>query len=292
MIYFKKLNALPIEIFSSDSHQTLRIENEDTKDYEQFCELRVSPRIVGVVTLLLSSLLTYMCVLSFIDPNSGVFLEILSIAAVLLSIPTAGFLYYYRTNLSSKSPSAFFLAMKPWFLRVLNLVAVSCPLLLGLFLIARVLNGRCKSLDQLHMWSCNTEYDSHALPQGMVMILMLLPLVFSNTLKAISSSFIYVSWNISVLFLVVSIVLAKATQSIPILVVYIPLSLITLYENNRQNVILFLVVKKQQMLLEANKKLSVESQNELRFMIANMAHDLKTVSDVLILIILQSNVFV
>ena len=282
MIYFKQLNSLPSEGFYTASiNENLRIEKEDRQAYQQFCELRISPRIVGIVGFILSVITTYMYLMSLANPKSCVFLSILVSFALLLGFPMAIFLVYYRYNVNSKNPSYFLLSIRKWFLFVLNTAAVLGPLLLGLFLIARILNGRCESLDQLHMWSCNSEYDSHALPQEIVLSLMILPLIFSNTLKAISSTFIYASWSISVLFLIIGIILAEATQSIPILVAYIPLSLVTLYENNRQNVILFLVVKKQQMLLEANKKLSVESQNELRFMIANMAHDLKTVSVVL-----------
>lgn len=60
-------------------------------------------------------------------------------------------------------------------------------------------------------------------------------------------------------------------------IVYVPLSLICIFEIHRQNVFQFLVLKQQQTLLDQNKQLAEETHNELRFMIANMAHDLKTV---------------
>jgi signal transduction histidine kinase len=49
-----------------------------------------------------------------------------------------------------------------------------------------------------------------------------------------------------------------------------------LYENQRQNLILYFVVKRQRKLLAENKQLSEETTTELRHMIANVAHDLKT----------------
>ncbi len=46
----------------------------------------------------------------------------------------------------------------------------------------------------------------------------------------------------------------------------------------RQDLILFFVVKKQKKLLIENKRMSDEMTTEMRHMIANVAHDLKTVN--------------
>ena len=259
----------------------VRISKEDEKAYARFCELRVSSRSAGLVGIIFSILATYMYLMSLSDPKSWYILGPIVVFALLIRNPVALLLIVYRRNLSSKNPSRFFLSLKPWFNFLMNMVAVSSTITLGLFLIARVLNGKCDCLDQMHMWGCNSEFDSHALPQEMVLSLMLLPFVFATTLRSVTFKTISACWAISVISMVVAICVAKATVSIPIVIAYIPLSMITLYELNRQNVILFLTLKKQQFLMDLNKKLSLESQNELRFMIANMAHDLKTVSVVL-----------
>ncbi len=63
------------------------------------------------------------------------------------------------------------------------------------------------------------------------------------------------------------------------LIAFIPLATLLLYENYRQKVALFLLTQSQKNLLEENERLAAETHaNELRSMIGNVAHDLKTVS--------------
>eukprot|EP01034_Spumella_vulgaris_P027592 gene27592-34336_t len=128
--------------------------------------------------------------------------------------------------------------MTPWIATLESFMAISSSLVVGIALIARAVNGDCVKLDQEHMWGCNSEFAAHALPQEHVMLLMFIPIMYSIVFKAIR--------------------------------------LILLLENQRQNLILFFLNQRQNELLGENKVLSDEAQNELRHMIANVAHDLKT----------------
>ena len=59
----------------------------------------------------------------------------------------------------------------------------------------------------------------------------------------------------------------------------LPFSTFLLYEIYRQKISLFLLTQSQKNLLEENERLAAETHaNELRHMIGNVAHDLKTVS--------------
>jgi signal transduction histidine kinase len=61
-----------------------------------------------------------------------------------------------------------------------------------------------------------------------------------------------------------------------------------LYENYRQDLILYFIVKRQRKLLAENKQFGEDQATELRHMIANVAHDLKTVLSSFNLFILLS----
>ena len=107
--------------------------------------------------------------------------------------------------------------------------------------------------------------------------MMIVPILYSVVFKSVRFELVCTSWVIVVAFIAISAAIAEATQIIGALVVYIPLSMIILYENQRQNLSLYFIVKKQNELLVENARMAEEAQTELRYMIANVAHDLKTV---------------
>ncbi len=149
---------------------------------------------------------------------------------------------------------------------------------------ARVYNGKCHSLNQLEMYKCNSELSSRALPQEYLLILMINPVVNSIVFKSLRFEHVFLSWIIVIATLVVCVIYANATQSLPAICTYIPTSLLLLFENHRQDLILFFVVKSQKRLLVENKRMSDEMATEMRHMIANVAHDLKTVSFILLIL--------
>jgi signal transduction histidine kinase len=103
------------------------------------------------------------------------------------------------------------------------------------------------------------------------------PIANSIIFKNLPIIHVYVSWLASLVVIALFIGIAGATQSIPALLLYLPFSGAFLMENYRQDLILFHVVKSQKKLLLENKQMSDEMATELRHMIANVAHDLKTV---------------
>eukprot|EP01034_Spumella_vulgaris_P040771 gene40771-50450_t len=146
----------------------------------------------------------------------------------------------------------------------------------ALFLLGRLYNGECRSLNQLDMWSCNSGYASRTLPQESVLILMIQPICYSVAFKSLRFELVMATWVIIMCTLCIGVWMAEAYQSIPTIIIYVPLSLIILLENYRQDLILYFVVKSQRKLLAENKVMAEERTTEMRHMIANVAHDLKT----------------
>jgi len=121
-----------------------------------------------------------------------------------------------------------------------SIASVHMSLGLGLLLIARVVNGKCHNEQQLHVWSCNPEQESRSLPQDILICVLFAPVIFSTLFKSIKQAYVAVSWGIVVLSVIIAIGIGGCTNSIPILIIYVPISIIVCYENYRQSVILFL----------------------------------------------------
>jgi signal transduction histidine kinase len=176
-------------------------------------------------------------------------------------------------------------------------MVIMSSLIAGLFLIGRIVNGRCKGgIDQTHVYGCNSEMNSRALPQEHVALLLTIPVLYAVFCKSLPEELLWLSWLLSVLFVIAAIVIDNATQSISCLVI--------------NGIVSFLLIAQ----IVAGKRLAAktemmnqggfqgastrsadsnpeqvaqmlqleESQNELRHMIANVAHDLKTVRYILI----------
>jgi hypothetical protein len=160
----------------------------------------------------------------------------------------------------------------------------------GLFILNRTLKGSCQDPNTFSLLfsfaSCNPEATVHALPQDTVFILMLLPIISSIVLKGTDPTTISVSWAISTFFVILSIILSNSYNSIFFLCISAPLSALVLFELQRQCKSIFLLTERMKYLLNENAKMSEEIHaNEMRHMIGNVAHDLKTVSYFLILCI-------
>jgi hypothetical protein len=255
-----------------------KMSDEDQKAFHEFGDARVSHKMLK--STLMSALVTliYFTTMALIHGSSKFVLYVTPclIFTFFLRIPCILFLLWHCEKLKDKKYkiSSKVTICVPY-CRIFS--SFASQITLSLFLLARILNGRCHSLDQLHMWSCNSEIDSRALPQEFMVILMMYPIANSIIFKNLPIIHVYVSWLASLVVIALFIGIAGATQSIPALLLYLPFSGAFLMENYRQDLILFHVVKSQKKLLLENKQMSDEMATELRHMIANVAHDLKTV---------------
>ena len=281
-----KIDVLSVHA-SSKSFDSSNFDKADEAAFRRFSDLGISARVVVFVGGILLIISSYMLGMSLIQPKSYVFLSVVAGLGLIVRNLFAIFMIYHFVKLHNSHNLLRRHEIAPWFTFGTTFICLFSSFVVGLHLLARVLNGKCDKTDQYHVWSCNPEHDSRALPQDMVMILMMLPFVYALAFKAKRVTFI-AAWIMSVVFLAVAIIVGEAVTSVTVLVIYVSFSLVILNEVHRQNAALFVKMKKQRVLLSASKQISEESQNELRFMIANMAHDLKTVciSDFVIIVVI------
>lgn len=110
----------------------------------------------------------------------------------------------------------------------------------GLFLYARVRAGQCENVKNIwQSQSCNPTADCFSIPHDQVIVTYMSPLICQLVFKSVRFYIILVSWAVSTMFIMISIVYARAWPQI-FTVAYSPLFLFALYESERMMRITFL----------------------------------------------------
>lgn len=287
MAYFAKMEyespkeeiVIPVEYFALNRNELqLSSDAKEQKAFEEYSEARQNNGMIRLLVVTIFPLIIYSFIMALLHAKSWYFIGAIVIGIVVIRNPWWIIYLSIKKQFDEGVRSHLINCCAPWLSFQSNMLSILGPFIMGLYLVARVVNGRCTRLDQYHMYGCSSEYDSHALPQEHMLTLMIIPIALSVVVKTIKPPYICLAWFVCVFFMCVSIGISNSYMSVPALVMYIPSSLAILYEDNRQSIILYLALRKQQSLFEEKKSLSEEAQTELRFMIANMAHDLKTVS--------------
>jgi hypothetical protein len=148
-----------------------------------------------------------------------------------------------------------------------------------LVMFGRVLTGSCENISQSYIWQwqCNSQYESKTLPADLTLLLMFAPLYCSIMFHS-RFRLILIIWISVVVSLTIVIAIGSLTSSIYIFIVYFLTSMLMLIQIRRQNLSNFYSYLQLQLVLSENERLADESlASELRHMIGNVAHDLKTV---------------
>jgi hypothetical protein len=144
-------------------------------------------------------------------------------------------------------------------------------------LISRVLNGSCASYSS--QWMCNPEYESQMIPIQQMVVIMFAPIYYSVLFQSrmMLNFIVWISVMVSLLF---SFCIVGFTEpSLIAFSFYASISILLLMQIRSQRVTNFFRSKQLQFLLSENERLAEENlATELRHMIGNVAHDLKTVS--------------
>lgn len=130
--------------------------------------------------------------------------------------------------------------------------------------------------------SCNPLDDKARLPDDILLATLVMPFFYSVILR--------VHWRTLLATVVIIIgalltggLIEKLYLSLQYVAIFIPLMLVVLHEHQRQTMAQFYIALKQQALIQENERLAEDVHaQEMRHMIANVAHDLKTVRFLLI----------
>lgn len=149
-----------------------------------------------------------------------------------------------------------------------------------LFLFSTGYNGECNVAGMtVVVRGCNYSGISGQLPMDLVMTLFFAPIIHAVILKGASFLASVACIMMATCSLILTMYMYDLTFSGPVILLFSPMCMLVLYEFHRQGISVFLLTRSQSMLLEEIDRLSAETHaKELRSMIGNVAHDLKTVS--------------
>ena len=121
---------------------------------------------------------------------------------------------------------------------------------------------------------------THTLPANIMFISMMLPILYSSIFRStLTNQVLLMAWTITAVSLVISICISNSYNSIWTLLLYLPSSLVVLYQNEYQrHEICKLIISKDQEIIKVNTEATLNCK-EQQNMVSNVTHDLKTVSD-------------
>lgn len=166
------------------------------------------------------------------------------------------------------------------FMESLWLVGTSVSYALTIIAIGQ--NGPCVAeINSALSRTCGCNYSGGGeLPEDKMIGSFFFPIMYSIIFKAIKYEAIIFALFLDVLSVFFTLKYFKVSISVGTFIFYLLFSLVILYENRRQRISEFLVTQSQQDALDEVERLAEETHaKELRSMIGNVAHDLKTVSN-------------
>lgn len=182
-------------------------------------------------------------------------------------------MYFHQTTAVSRFPVQYVKAFQIIVYFALNTVICSR-------LIAVVWQGPCDDGPRRWMsdWNCNPMGNSQGLPGGATIVAMLLPIMYSISARGAHFEFALGLWLETMLALIASCIIGKLYYSIFFVTYYSFCSLLLLVEARKLHYYLFFTnLKLQETLHDRGKAADAANALEMRHMIANIAHDLKTV---------------
>lgn len=178
------------------------------------------------------------------------------------------------------TPTRLSAAIQPWLIILLNFYHILLTSSLTVRLVLDVTNGSCDEnyLTVHENRPCNDFQDVKLLNPTDFLVLMFLPLLAFFLIRETYLESVAVSWLISIATITYcSVYMTSAPMLIPIFI-YAYVSVLILYDSDRQNSDMILVIERLHLSLLENERLQEEAQaRELRAIIGNVAHDLKTV---------------
>jgi hypothetical protein len=266
-------------------HQLL-FQLRDPKVYNEFADFMhysKSSRFMCLVNLVFTLLVIPLVGVSTVASDGFSALSVLALVLSLISFVLMWILYFYQCNqIQGDFNWACFTSFPVRHVQVVLLASLTT--LFSLVNIHRSTADDCDDdISWFHIWTCNPYAKSKALPYDTTLILMLIPILFVVIMRETNLVYILLSWVATIVSLFTCAILLASSHSYVFLLFYVLLSLVIIMDVYKQNVVLFILGRQLKRQLERNQlKATQEKALQMRNMIGNVAHDLKTVRSLLL----------
>ena len=159
---------------------------------------------------------------------------------------------------------------------------ISLVALNGIVLVHRIWRGKCSGPGLfIYRWTCNPNAESDGFPLDSVVFLMFIPVLFTVVLREARVRVTITAWAIVLTALAFSCVLLQSSEAIAAFAFYISISGVIAYDSFKQFLLFYFLSHQLKKTIENNQRLADQNKaTEMRHLIANVAHDLKTVSPI------------
>ena len=135
---------------------------------------------------------------------------------------------------------------------LINILTIAGCIQLGFSLCTRIYAENCtdnsgnstNSHGVVDWWSCNPLGSTHALPQDTLLMVIFYPILLSVVVRCIRWEVVITTWIITIIYIILCIIYSNAYQSVSTLLIYIPISYLILFENQRQNLVNFFMMQR------------------------------------------------
>jgi hypothetical protein len=261
-------------------HQLL-FQLRDPKVYYEFADFMhysKSSRFMFLVNLVFTFLVIPLVSINTVESDGVSALSVIALVLSLISFVLMWILYFYQCNqIQGDFNWTCFNRFPVRHLQVVLLTSLTA--LFSLVNIHRSTAGDCNDdVSWLHLWSCNPYAESKTLPYDTTLILMLIPILFVIVMRETNLVYILLSWVATIVSLFTCAILLTSSHSYVFLLFYVLLSFVIIMDVYKQNVVLFILGRQLKRRFERNQlKATQEKALQMRNMIGNVAHDLKTV---------------
>ena len=124
-------------------------------------------------------------------------------------------------------------------------------------------------------------------------LMFLIPILFFTCLSETPIRWVWINFSLAVLTYMVSMIIKGAFASLPLTLLYMIVGIFIIRDVQFRNLMLYFSNVRLRAVLQENERMAQENRaSELRHMIANVAHDLKTVSLFIFLFVSSSTILI
>eukprot|EP00981_Chlorochromonas_danica_P009243 scaffold2582_cov162-Ochromonas_danica.AAC.12 len=247
------------------------------RQYHQFTADNETLSSILTTNLYISLFAIFFFVMALVDSLrlQRVVASIVAAAVVEVTIVLASWLiYYFAKRVVGQSRQQLREASSRFISRYHQALILVVEIALCFRLIFQVVQGPCSHSLAIFYEDCIPE---GGLPMDRIALITMMPLLYAMTVRGAHFPFVALLWFLSSGTLVFAACYINMAQAILFALQYAICSLILIIEARKTNYFLFFTYLKLQETLEVRGKAADEANaEELRHMIANVAHDLKT----------------
>lgn len=156
---------------------------------------------------------------------------------------------------------------------------ISLVTMKGFILVHRTWIGQCNQQSYLYSWACNPNAPGHMFPTDSAVFVMMIPIIFTYVLRETRFRLSLLAWGIAMISIVISCVMLGSYRSLVLVLFYACIGGIMITDSYKQYLLFYSLSRQLKKTIETNQRLADQNKaTEMRHMIANVAHDLKTVS--------------